>query len=116
MMIAHLQLLFYDISVEWEWNLFNKGNIDLCSAIFYQMPEKTKSAALQKPKYISTSCFINQICKGIKNNVKVFGGTRYSILSRCLVSIMPPAFYTSLTASQFHRTNARSHTACYLAL
>lgn len=39
-MIPHLQLLFYDISVEWELNLFNKGNIDLCSAIFYQIPEQ----------------------------------------------------------------------------
>jgi len=52
MITPHLQLLFYDISIEWVLNLFNKGNIDLCSAIFYQMPEETKSAALHKPKSI----------------------------------------------------------------
>lgn len=48
-MIPFLQLLFYEISDGWELYFFNNGNTDLYSAIFYQMPEKTKSAALQEP-------------------------------------------------------------------
>lgn len=43
---------------------------------------------------------------------------RHSVLSCCLVSIVTLAFHTSLTDSQFARTNVTlsSHTACHLAL
>lgn len=43
MIILHLQLLFNDASVEWELNLFSKGNIDLCSDIFFIKGQKRQS-------------------------------------------------------------------------
>lgn len=41
-MSPHLQLFFYDISVEWELNLFNKATL-ICIVLFFIKCQKRQS-------------------------------------------------------------------------